>query len=380
VGEDLVQPPAVGDNEDPVPDDVPEDIYALALATVISGFWLLHIKGNLKHRIELLGAEKDIGLTENQRRLKEAALMLKTAALSEGMRQGPLGRPAMFNGAFVYVTKQHACCLGTLLRSHGFEPEDIQSKHIIVSDELLADVTISLSAQPEGAGREAFQLRRAGEVSCALWMPEEEEGEEDNVVLEGVTEGLAWPPSASRDGVRWPLWRRHPAVRASLKKLTAEIEETERLLAHWRLRGPEGLDGLAGELLVSRNPERLMVRLKVVGDSTYDKWWSRQYDPYECLNQQNMVLNKVLHVGLKVLQKALYGFPLPGGRELGLGQSEVPLLKRNREFGRGPSEPIEYNNDPRPRAVPRPVEATSNWQPTLPRTSGSEIGGGGAWQ
>jgi len=192
-------------------------------------------------------------------------------------------------------------------------------------------------------------------------------------VLEGVREGLAMPPSASRDGVRWPLWRRHPSVRASLKRLTADIEETERLLVHRRLRGPEGLDGLAGELLVSRNPERLMVRLKVVGDSTYDKWWSREYDPYECLNQQNMVLNNVLHVGLKAVQTALCGFPLPGGRELGLGQREVPFLTRNRKPGRGPSEPIEYNNDPRPRALPRPVEATSNWQPTLPSVRRSDL-------
>jgi len=81
-----------------------------------------------------------------------------------------------------------------------------------VSDELLADVAISLAAQPPGAGREAFQLRRAGEVSFALWMPEEEEGEEEQVVVEGVTEGVALPQSASRDGVRWPIWRRHPSV------------------------------------------------------------------------------------------------------------------------------------------------------------------------
>jgi len=43
-------------------------------------------------------------------------------------------------------------------------------------------------------------------------MPEEEEGEEEQVVVEGVTEGVALPQSASRDGVRWPIWRRHPSV------------------------------------------------------------------------------------------------------------------------------------------------------------------------
>ena len=148
MGEDLEEPPAVEDNEETVAADVPEDIYALAMATTFSGVWLLQVKGNLKHRIELLGAEKVEGLTENQRRLNEAASMLQTAALSEEMRQGPLGRPALFNGAFVYVTRQQASCLGALLRSHGFEPAHIQSKHIIVSDALLADMTISLGLQP----------------------------------------------------------------------------------------------------------------------------------------------------------------------------------------------------------------------------------------
>ena len=162
-------------------------------------------------------------------------------------------------------------------------------------------------------------------------------------------------------------------MRASLKRLTAEIEETERLLVYGLLPGPEGLQGLEGELLGSRNPEKLMARLKVVGDTTYGKWWSREYEAYECLNKQNMVLNKVLHVGLRELQKALYGVPLPGGLELGLGERQVPELKPQKR-GRGPSRPIYYIDDPRPpRALPRRVEATSNWQPTLPSVRRSDL-------
>jgi len=62
------------------------------------------------------------------------------------------------------------------------------------------------------------------------------------------------------------------------------------------------------------------------------------------------------------MQKALYGFPLPGGRELGLGARKVPILK----ILRGASGSIRYHDDPRPlRALARPVEPASNWQPTL---------------
>ena len=103
-----------------------------------------------------------------------------------------------------------------------------------MSDEHLSDVIMCLSAQPEGRGRDAFQLRRAGEVSYALWMPEEEDGEEEQGVLEGVIEGVVLPQTASRDGARRPIWRRHPSVGSSLKKLTEVIEETERLLGHRR--------------------------------------------------------------------------------------------------------------------------------------------------
>jgi len=289
--------------------------------------------------------------------------------------------------------------LGALLRAHGFEPEHAQSKRIIVSDELLADVTISLSAQPEGAGRDAFQLRRAGEVSLAVWMPEEEEGDEAQVVLEGVRKGDAYPQSASRDGVRWPFWRRHPSVRAPLNKLAEVIRETERLLVCHRLTTPKVLEGLRRELLDSRNPEKLMERLKVVGDSTFDKWWSRDYDESVQLYDQNVMLNKALHTCLAEMQKALCGFPLQGGCELGLGERKtVPILKIIKPRPGPSGGPIRYHHDPRPpRALARPVEATSNWQPTLlsqrvqrsessashtvrELTSGSEIGGGGAWQ
>jgi len=399
---DLPEPFAavVGDiDKDPSPDDVPDDILARAVATTFPGIWLLQIRGNLKDRIWLLGSEQIEGLSENQRRLNAAARMLQSLEISDEMRQGPLGRPVLFNGAFVYVTKLHACCLSSLLRAHGFERAHIQSKHIIVSDELLADVTISLSAQPEGTGRAAFQRRRAGEVSLAVWMPEEEEGDEAQVVLENVREENVYPQSASRDGVRWPFWRRHPSVRAPLNKLAEVIEETERLLVCYRLITPKVLEGFRRELLDSRNPEKLMKRLKVVGDSTFDKWWSRDYDENVQLYNQNVMLNKALHKCLAEMQKALCGFSLQEECELGLGEKKtVPILKIIKPRPSHLGGPIRYHDDPRPpRTLARPVEAISNWQPTLlsqriqlskssasytvrEPTNGSEISSGRVWQ
>jgi len=149
-------------------------------------------------------------------------------------------------------------------------------------------------------------------------------------------------------------------VRQWLNKLTEVVEETERLLID---RRPEGLASLGQELLAGRNPERLMERLKVVGGITFDKWFSRDYDELDVrFYNQNVVLNNALHRCRMEMQKALYGFPLPGGRELGLGARKVPILK----ILRGASGSIRYHDDPRPlRALARPVEPASHWQPTL---------------
>ena len=105
-----------------------------------------------------------------------------------------------------------------------------------------------------------------------------------------------------------------------------------------------------------------MARLKAVGIQAFEKWWSREYELDTLLEEQNTKLNKALHIGVQEMQKALYGFPLPGGCELGLGERQVPTLTQRMK-------------DPRPpRALARPVEnvVMSKWQPTLSSEQRSE--------
>jgi len=105
-----------------------------------------------------------------------------------------------------------------------------------------------------------------------------------------------------------------------------------------------------------------MARLKAVGIQAFEKWWSREYELDTLREEQNTKLNKALHIGVQEMQKALYGFPLPGGCELGLAERKVPTLTQRMK-------------DPRPpRALARPVEnvVMSKWQPTLSSEQRSE--------
>jgi len=127
----------------------------------MSDVWLLVVKGNLRHRIEKLGVEKaDADLSQGQRRLREAARLQNFGPGQAGEPEHP-ERPAWANGAFVYLTPNHAAKICQAAEVSGLQ---LQSKHVLVSEEYRALVKEVLATGPNGPGREAFLLRRAGAV------------------------------------------------------------------------------------------------------------------------------------------------------------------------------------------------------------------------
>lgn len=129
----------------------------------MSGLWLLVVKGNLRHRIEKLGVEKaDSDLTEDQRKLREyAQLQVQGFGSEKGACQEHPERPPWANGAFVYLTPEHAADIFQAVDESALV---LQSKHVLVSDEYRDLVKRVLATGPQGSGREAFLLRRAGAV------------------------------------------------------------------------------------------------------------------------------------------------------------------------------------------------------------------------
>ena len=75
---------------------------AMALSTMDDVVWILVVKGNLAHRIEFLGVEKQ------QSSLSATQRVLRDAAKSQGFGSDPPERPGWTNKAFVYVTDEHA--------------------------------------------------------------------------------------------------------------------------------------------------------------------------------------------------------------------------------------------------------------------------------
>jgi hypothetical protein len=133
---------------------------------------LLEVRGNLRHRIEKLGAELPWGdLSAPQRQLKNIA---REQPWGGDAADGLVERPLWANGAFVYLTPRHAAEFLASWRSswrswrsscrESCMPLYLETKHILVSEEYRALVGEVLSACPEGPGREAFLLRRAGVI------------------------------------------------------------------------------------------------------------------------------------------------------------------------------------------------------------------------
>lgn len=120
---------------------------------------MLTVKGNLRHRIEKLGTEKDVSeLTEAQLKLRKIAQLQNLGGHS--LTKFP-ERPEWANGAFLYLTREHASEIIFALKDNNIE---LQGKYILVSTEYKPIVDEVLKAQPGGAGREAFLLRRAGVI------------------------------------------------------------------------------------------------------------------------------------------------------------------------------------------------------------------------
>mmetsp|Transcript_17392 Transcript_17392/g.47462 ORF Transcript_17392/g.47462 Transcript_17392/m.47462 type:complete len:720 (-) Transcript_17392:152-2311(-) len=125
----------------------------------MTNVWLLVVKGNLRHRIEILGVEKPSAeLSDEQKALRHAATEQRFN--SDVVCQFP-ERPPWANGAFVYLTPEHAADIQTAIDEHGVR---LQSKHILVSEELKPILKKVLDAKPDGHNREAFLRRRAGAI------------------------------------------------------------------------------------------------------------------------------------------------------------------------------------------------------------------------
>ena len=120
---------------------------------------VLVIKGNLRHRIEKLGTEKDAGELNNPQ--------IKLRRIAEQQTQQwwvvekAYERPQWANGAFVYLSKGHAQVIENAIAVSGIT---LQSKHLVVSPQFKPLVKEVLEASPEGPGREVFLMRRAGVI------------------------------------------------------------------------------------------------------------------------------------------------------------------------------------------------------------------------
>lgn len=124
--------------------------------------WLLVVKGNLRHRIVKLGCERPIEeLSDEQRKLRLVAEFQK-------FDSAPPERPPWANGAFLYLEHGHAQMIQDVVQQYGLK---LQSKHMLVSQKYISLVEQTLQQGPEGSGREAFLMRRAGSIEKKEKMP-----------------------------------------------------------------------------------------------------------------------------------------------------------------------------------------------------------------
>ena len=120
------------------------------------------VKGNLKHRIEKLGTEKEeFEMTAIQRILRRIAKEQVQTEWTWKENVGGYERPEWTNGAFVYLSKGHARKIKDVIERRQIV---LQSKHLLVSPQYYQLVKEALQVPVEGPGREAFLLRRAGVI------------------------------------------------------------------------------------------------------------------------------------------------------------------------------------------------------------------------
>ena len=136
--------------------------------------WLLVVKGNLRHRIDLLGVEGEYkALNETQRGLRDIVRGGRPASDSldssappatdslDSSEQPCPERPVWAGGAFVFLLPEDVEIVKEVIEQRGIF---LQSKHVLVSDGLKSMVKELLEAKPPGSGREAFLKRRSGDV------------------------------------------------------------------------------------------------------------------------------------------------------------------------------------------------------------------------
>ena len=111
---------------------------------------ILVVKGNLRHRIEKPGCEK----TEEQLNMAQVKLrriaeqqMQQWWVVKKVYERPAYERPAWANGAFVYLSHDHARVIERSIRKSG---KTLQSKHLLVSPQFKPLVKDVLDASPEG--------------------------------------------------------------------------------------------------------------------------------------------------------------------------------------------------------------------------------------
>ena len=125
---------------------------------------LLVAKGNLRHRIELLGAEKDWRL------LSRAQRELRDVAVAQNFSLERPERPSWANGAFIYVGAHYADEVHSVVEKRGVK---LQSKHIVASNAIMPTVVAALSApplNPDLTSREIYLYRRVS-FQDLVWYP-----------------------------------------------------------------------------------------------------------------------------------------------------------------------------------------------------------------
>ena len=102
--------------------------------------------------------------------LTEAQLKLRIAAEEMSCRGHPPERPERpmwANSAVVYLVKEDAEEIQIAIKQweQTSKNNELKSKHILVSASLMQPLKEALEAKPGGSGRQAFQIRRAGDIS-----------------------------------------------------------------------------------------------------------------------------------------------------------------------------------------------------------------------
>ena len=143
----------------------------------------------------MLGTETDeVKLTEAQKKLREAA-----DEQWKGHWDGRyLERPDWANGVSIYLKPEHAAMIRYVLDAEGVQ---LQSKHVLLSEELLEIVEVTLRARPVGPGREVFLKQRAGAIrqKTPITLPSADAGAANENSTHIDPESKKWKASSKKE-------------------------------------------------------------------------------------------------------------------------------------------------------------------------------------